>query len=287
MLTGVSVPVRGEATMRRSLTFLAAGLLAAGLAAVAGCTPEVSPEARQLLESGKGALRKGDGSSALRDLDAFLRDNSESRLAGEAYYYRGQARLASGDRPGARADLSRAAGLARDKLVRAEALLALGELTEETGDLAAAQRLYQQSVDDLELGQVPADEWLYRLGCALQKQGRWAEADPRFDRVIYLFAGTPLAREAQKKVRCAAWTIRVASLPDRDASAAAAAILAREGLPASVRETIEGSFGSESQPAARLAFAVQVGRYATYAQAAAALPEVRAKAPGAVIVETR
>ncbi len=253
-------------------------LAVAWLSAAVGCNGDVSPQARLLLAGGKEELRKGNHARALQDLDAFLREASGSRLAGEGYYYRGRAKLAGGDRAGAREDFTLAAGTLTDKSLAAEAMLALGRLTEESGDLPSAERLYRQCLEKLELGQRPGDEALLCLGMVLQKQGRWAEADAPLDRLIHVFAGSPRAEEAGRRVRCTAWTIRAALLPARPVAAEAADALARAGLPAAVREVIEGG---------RLAFSVEVGRYSVYAQAYAALGEVRAHAAKAEIVETR
>ena len=283
---------------RPSARFAMLPLLASAL--LAGCGRDVSPEAWALLEGGKDAFRTGDNPAAVGKLDAFLKDNAGSKLAGEAYFFRGRARLAMGDRGGAGADLAQAAALLQDKLMAAQSLVYLGEIVEEGGDLAGAERLYRQGLDKLELGQKPADDALYRLGGVIQKQGRWADADLPLDRLIYLFHDSPLARQAERKVRCAAWTIRTAVFFDRPAAAAAAEELARAGLVATIREVLEeervsaasaasqtSTTSAPSQSGKRLAFWVQVGRYANYAQAAAALPAVRAKAKDAAIVETR
>jgi TolA-binding protein len=269
---------------QRSALLLA--LLLAAAAGACGCAGEVGPAPRRFLKGAEEAYLRGENERALGDLNIFLKEFSGSRLAGEAYYYRGMSRLALEDRSGARADLTQAAGLLPDRLLAAQAMLSLGELTEEAGDLGAAERLYRQSVEKLDLGQTPADEALFRLGGVLQKQGRWADADLPLDRLIYLFAGAPLAEKARRKVRCTAWTIRDGTTSDRPAALEAAAKLTKAGLPATVREMLEGD-ASEGRPSARLTFAVEVGRYPTYAQAAAALPAALAKAKDAVITETR
>ena len=249
------------------------------IAAAGGCTNDLGPQAVQLLESGKAAVQAGDAAAGRRDLDAFLKDHSESRLAGEAYCYRAKARLALGDRAGARADFTQAAGLLQDKMLAAQSLLALCAMAEEDSDLPAAERMARQAVERLDLGQKPADEALWRLGCLLQKLGRWEEADTRLDRLIYLFPDTPQAHDATKRVRSTAWTIRLAVLPDRPAAAAEAQRLARQhGLAASVREDLVDG---------RLVFRVEADRYATYEQAVAALPAARARTPDAAVVPTR
>jgi TolA-binding protein len=261
-------------------------LLLASAVGAGGCEG-VGPGPRRLLKGAEEAYLRGEHEKADDDLTLFLKDHANSRLAGEAYYYRGMARLAMGDKGIARSDLIQATGLLADRLLAAQAMLSLGELIEESGDLPAAERLYRQSVDKLDLGQKPADEALFRLGTALQKEGRWADADLPLDRLIYLFPGTPLSADALKKVRCTAWTIRAATLPDGRSAVEAAAALGKAGLPATVREMLEAGPASSSQPVAHLTFAVEIGRYATYALAAAALGPAQAKAKEAVIVETR
>lgn len=251
----------------------------AALSAGAGCNGDVSPEARLLLEAAGDAYRAGDNQQAVQKTDAFLKDNSRSRQAGEAYYYRGRARLALGDRAGAAADLNQAAASAQDKAIQADSLLVLGNLALDAGDASSAERLYRQSLEKDEAGRKPSDETLYRLGCLLQKQGRWQEADLQFDRLIYFFDGTDLAAQAGRKVRSTAWTIRTGTYAARaDAQQAGAALGLAGPLAAATREVLEDG---------RLMFAVQAGRFATYDQASAALPGVRARAKDAEVAETR
>ena len=244
----------------------------------AACNGPLTPEAEKLLESGRLAYKQGDDNGAVRKMDLFLKDWAKSRQADEAYYYRGLAKYRTHNLPGAREDLQAALDRTRRKAVRVGAMVALGDLADDTDDTAAAEKVYLDVLKDIDRDKKPADHVCYRLGCTLQRQGRWKDADAYFDKVIYLFNGTELAGRAQQHVRCKAWTIQAGAFEAKPRADAAAAALRREGLDAS------------SQPALRdgkPVFLVNVGRYPTFRQAAADLSKVRRHCNDAFVTTTR
>ena len=265
--------------MRKTTWFL---VCCWSVSCAAGCNGRLSQEAERLLDAGKLAYQSGDDGGAVRTMDLFLKDNAGSRRAEEAYYYRGLAKYRMRNLGAARADFQEALDRARSDAVKAAAMIALGDLAYDTNDLAVAEKMYADVLKRMEAEKIsdkaPADHVYYRLGCTLQRQGRWYEADSHFDRVMYLFAGTELARRSELHVRCTAWTIQAAAFTDKSGADATAAALRSRDFPV------------ETQPALRdgkLVFLVCVGRYATFAQAEPNLPRVRRHYGDAFITTTR
>jgi tetratricopeptide (TPR) repeat protein len=252
--------------------------LAVALAALAGCNAQLTPEARRLLQAGKLAYEKGEDRQAVRHLDAFLADNARSRRADEALYYRGLARYRLGELPAAREDLAAALDRTRHKTLRLGARVALGDLAYDSDDMPGAEAHYRSALEDAQEREPPLDHVHYRLGSVLQRQGRWADADLHFDRVIYLFEGSELAQRAARRVRCRAWTVQAGAYSNKAGAEAAAADLRRAGAEAAVVAGREGG---------GLIFRVLVGRHAGYEEALAALPAVRRRRPDAFVTPVR
>lgn len=247
--------------------------------ALTGCGgPQVSPEAMQLLQTGQDDYRGGNNTAAVEHLSAFLDQNPRSSVSDLAFYYRGRAKFRASDLAGARADLSQAAIMTRDKGLRASASILLGDIALRHNDLVAAEKMYRQAAENVDGPRPPLDYALLQLGCVLQRQGQWKQADAEFDRVIFLFDGQEAARLAGQRVRATAWTIYVAAQTDKPAAERLAASLAALKLPAAVRTTKKDR---------RLLFTVEVGRYNTYEEALGALPSAQAQEPAAAIIETR
>lgn len=245
---------------------------------VFGCNGQASPQALRLLAEGKQALLKGELQVAVSKMNVLLAEHARSRLAAEAYLVRGRARHRLADLDGAKADFGHAVALAADDAVRTQSLIALGDAAMQTADLPTAESAYRRAMEKIETGQKPADHVLLQLGCVLQRQGRWAEADLKFDRLIYLFDGSPQAKLAGRKIRSRAWTIFAGQFDDRRAAEKAAERLRDRKLDVSTREIHRQG---------RLAFVVEVGSFATYRQAAVAMGNVQPPLEQASIVETR
>jgi len=243
-----------------------------------GCGGPLSPQARQLLRAGYDVFEKGDYAAAIEKLSTFLRDNAGSSRADEAYYLRGLAKRRTDDPGGAKDDLNSAIAATQNKELRAKALVALGDLAYEGDDMALAENMYRQALADIERGQKPSDHAHYRLGTVLQRQGRWTEADVQFDRVVYLFGDSQLARLAARRTHCTAWTIQAGAYADKRRADLAAKRLRDKKLPAVSRATLR-----DGKPL----FLVLVGRFASYEQAAAALGRTKERRPDAFIVTTR
>lgn len=256
-------------------------IIVAGIAAAmaAGCGGEISPQARQALQNGYDAYRGGDDAAAVRILDEFILWNNDTARTAEAYYLRGLARYRLKQTDTAGKDFQAAAEKATEPSVRAHAMAALGDLAYDRDDALQAERLYRQALADTPRGTSPADQAHYRLGCLLQQQGRWAEADLQFSRVMYLFKESPLARLSADRLHAVAWTIQAGLYADKSQAVAKAQQFRAEPLAAQARAVLGGD--------GQTAYAVQVGRYSTIEQARSQLAAVRVRCKDAVIITMR
>ncbi len=243
-----------------------------------GCNGQLPPRAEEILSSGYQAYENGDDREATRQMDIFLRDYDGYRGDDRAYYLRGLTRYRLKNLSGAKADLNAAISRSQDKALRAKALLALGDLAYGGGDMALAENMYRQALADIIVKEPPADKALYMLGCVLQRQGRWGDANVQLNKLIYHFPGSKAAGNAGRKVHCRAWTVQAGAFHNKRHADASAGKLKAGGMSAK-REPIirEG----------QLWHVVHVGRYATYEQAAAALPGVRRYSKESFVTVTR
>lgn len=251
---------------RWTSAFSAPAALAVLAAACAGCDSSAGPEARKLLVMSSAAYEQGDDQAVLRHAGAFLTDHAATKEADVAYYLRGLAKYRLRDVGGSRADLQAALDRSQRRDVRVGALKALGDLAYEGGDVAAAEGMYSQALKDAEPRKPPEDELRYRLGCILQRRGQWEAADGHFDYVLHVYQATDVARRAEQRLRCRTWTIQAGAYARKALADAEAARLRRGGLAART---------GVLRPGSALQFAVHVGMYGTYDQAAAGLGDVR------------
>jgi len=248
------------------------------LLASAGCDGQpLTPEASRLLEAAITAYDQKLDAEAISKLDVFLADYSRMQRADEAYYYRGLAEYNLNRHDAAREDYQRAIDRTDREDLRGRALIGLGGIAYDEGDMAQAERMLMQSLDSLQRGQPPRDHALYRLGMVLQRQSRWEQADRYFNQLIGDFAGTELADRAGERVNARHWTVQAGVFESADESRNLSASLQREDLPAGLwRRMIEG----------KLLVYVQVGLYRTYEQAEQVLPAVRQICPESFITVT-
>jgi len=243
-----------------------------------GCDGYLSPQGKELLAAGSAAFNRSDYEDSVRYLDTFLKDHSKSRGADEAYFVRGLAKYKLKDPAGAESDLKEALNQTKLNHIRVHALNALGDLAWDKNDMALAENMYREALDNVREDQRPTDHSRYRLGCVLQRQGAWSDADLQFDRVIHFFGDSELGKLAARRVRCRAWTIQVGAFQDKALADAVARRFRARNLPATVHDVIE-----QGQ---RLSL-VHVDRYATYPQAASALETVKRHRPDAFVTPTR
>ena len=223
-------------------------------------------------------MAEGNYSQTIQRADEFLMTNARTAQSGRAYYLRGRAKALSHDTDGAMADLQTAIDQAKTKEVLAESYNAMGDVAYWRDDMALAENMYRRGLVYAEPHTPAAGHSNYRLGCVLQRQGRWSEADGALNKVIYHQAGTSLAGQASRRVHRDKWTIQVGAFSEKASADKNARQLAGRSLPAVARpESVDHS----------LLFVVQVGRYPTYEQAAADLVRVRTHQSQAFVTVTR
>jgi tetratricopeptide (TPR) repeat protein len=213
-------------------------------------------------------------------MEAFLKDNASSSVADRAYYLCGLARYRLGTLPqrqAAREDFAKALAKTKDSVVRANSHTALGDIAWEAGDMGEAEKMYRQALAYCEQDAPPADHAYYRLGCVLQRLGRWLDADGQFNRVVKFFPDSEFGARAGRRVHARRWTIQAAAYRAKKPAETFAETLRRQNLPAVCRVHLRGQ-----EPL----FVVEVGRYRTFEQAAAMLANVRQHERGAFITVT-
>jgi tetratricopeptide (TPR) repeat protein len=255
------------------------GLLALAAAFVlAGCNGAVSDAGRRWLETADAAYRRGDDAEAIRAAGEFLELHPRIQESGEALYIRGLALRRGGDTEAARADLEAAAELTRRPDLLARIHLALGEIAFQDARMPAAESHYRQVLELTPAAAPPADQALYRLGAALQWQGKWSEADYYFTRLRHFFDGTELARRAGDRIRARQWSIQAGAFAKSEPALRQRRRLSRAGLPARIDTDLRDG---------RLLRLVRVGAWPDYSAARARLAEVRAVVPGAYATVAR
>ncbi len=252
--------------------------IAMAAATMGGCESTLTPQARELLHAAEVTFADGEFSQTVEYADEFLKDYSRSTEASKAYFLRGRSKAMTHDGDGARADLAEAIDRASDGDVLAASHNALGDLAYWSDDMALAENHYRKGLSGIEPHTPPAGHGNYRLGCVLQRQGRWTEADVAFNKVIFHLPGSQLASKSSRRVHRDTWTIQVGAFSKKTTADQNAHDLTQRSFPAVARpESVDHS----------LLFIVQVGRYPTYEQASADLAEVRRLQHEAFVTVTR
>src|ERR1035437_3411845 len=104
------------------------------LAALGGCQEQTSLQALAALSAGRNAFEQGDYQAATRHMNEFLAQSPKSKVADEAYYYRGRSFYQLGDAAAAKVDMRQAVSLAADNELRASAMIVLGDLATDAND---------------------------------------------------------------------------------------------------------------------------------------------------------
>lgn len=208
--------------------------IAVAVAMLAGCNGAISPEGVRLLQSSDQAYRRGDDQAAIEAAGRFIDTYPRREESAEAYYIRALALKRLGKMDAAKADLTSAVGLSRDKDLQSRSCLALGEIAYAQGDMPAAEAEYRKVLELSPAAAPPCDQALYRLGSVLQRTGRWREADLCFSRLVNLFEGSDLARRASMRWRATKWSIQAGAFEEVEKARRAEQTLAGAGLAARI-----------------------------------------------------
>ncbi len=244
----------------------------------AGCNTAISPEAKGYLRSADTAFRRGDDQVAIKATSQFIRMYPRLEEAGEAYYIRGLARCREEQISAGKDDLRIALTLTKRKDLVALVHCRLGDMSYQSGEMAASEKHYRTALENVRPGAPPADEAMYRLGCILQREGRWREADLFFSKVVHFFEGTALAGRAADHSHAVQWSIQAAAMSEVASAKHLQGRLRHAGLNA--RTDLELKSG-------RVMRLVRVGSYRTYGQAQADLRRVRRIVSDAFITSAR
>ncbi len=244
-----------------------------------GCSDgTISPQAREHLDIGLRAYQAGDNRRAIAQADAVLSGGSQGSLAMQAYYLRGMAWYRLKDFDKSQNDLEQVDRKSNNTQLRVRAMDSLGEIAYLRDDMSRAKNYFDQVVELAGRGQRPVDHAHYRLGCILQRLGKWQDADVHFQRVIFLFGQSTLAKQARERVNGRKWTIQVGSYSERHNARNAAGLFSREKMKTYIEPSIRDG---------RMAFLLQVGRWENFEQAAGQLEAVRRMKADAFLQVTR
>jgi tetratricopeptide (TPR) repeat protein len=244
-----------------------------------GCSDDgLDPRSQEHLEASLASYRAGDNTATITQADAILAEHRRGETAMQAYYLRGMARYRLEQYDAARPDLEYVSRKTDDESLRIKALDALGELAYRQGRLAEAARDLLEVVEQILPSQKPADHAHFRLGCIRQKEGRWKDADVHFQRVMYYFSGSKLARRSRLRAGGRAWTVQLGSFGNRSGAAAEAKQLSADCGKVNVEPVMRNG---------KLVFLLQIGRWNQYSRAAAELSRIRKIKADAFLQVTR
>jgi tetratricopeptide (TPR) repeat protein len=244
-----------------------------------GCAMDpVSPEGRRALDASLAAYERGDDQAAIAQADQVLSESHKGPTAMQAFYLRGLSRYRLGKTDAARSDLETVYANTRSDDLKAKAADVLGELAYQRGDLKQAETYFRDVLATVDSNLTPADHAHFRLGVILQRRGQWTEADVHFQRVMYYFKGTELARQAAARAGGRKWTIQVGSFADKANAEQNAHAFQERDMTTFIEPVIRDG---------RLVYVLQVGRWQRDEGAEHLLPAVRELKSDAFIHVTR
>jgi tetratricopeptide (TPR) repeat protein len=243
----------------------------------AGCTEPAGQGAKNLLVDAAAAYDRDRSARVIELTDRYLLEYPGAPNRDEALYLRGMSHYRLGQFIHAEADLKRVLKETQKTSLRAFALTQMGEIAFQKGQLEQAEDFCRQAIAIAARGVAPSDKAHYRLGCALQRLGRWGQADVAFGHVMYLFGGSELARLASDRHGGRAWTVRAGTYERKEFAKAEASRLRQRGVPAQIDTAVRGD---------RLYYRIQVGRYESFDQALRSLPAVARHQPDAYVTVT-
>lgn len=199
-------------------------------------------------------IRGGRPADAEPRLEAFLEAEPKSIYAPEAHYLMGQALAAQGQHADAKKQLEKAIDDAKDRTLKALALLGRADCNMALRDFSLASRQYhwlETMYRDVKA--LPQDELMYKLGLATKNAGAPGTADYWFKQVIELYATGPYYEKAKLEhtafnpidpdVAPRVYSLGVSSFAKKEKAEAEADVLREKGYrDVQVIETTENSF---------------------------------------------
>jgi len=250
------------------MRFLATSMLA-GMLLVSGCRQDhsISPQTRDRIERAQSAYEAGQDDETLKLTTAVILEEGSGRGATKARYLRGLAKYRKGDLEGAMEDFREVYGSAFCEDLRIYSADALGEIMFRRGNLEKTIELFREVLRETQRSQKPRDHACYRLGCSMQRMGKWKEGAKYFYRLKYEFPESGLRVRAEKMARGQAWSIQAGAYRNQQVANTEAAKFSKAGFDVAVKPALD----SRDQ----LLYMVLIGRWNTYDSAAARLPAVK------------
>jgi TolA-binding protein len=240
-----------------------------------GCVSLPPLERQQLMKASRD-YSAGDTASATSTLDRIIRDYGQTAEIAEAYYIRGLCRFKTRKTKAAAVDFEHGISKSKRSDLTARCRASLAAIEFEKGDWKRAADLYAEAVGGLP-DVAPTDVVLLGAGIAMQRAGKWREADTQFARILNRFRNRPAAVDARRMSlwRHSYYSIQYGAYRDTDNAGRAVQALRRQGL-----EPTKEYLPRDGQTL----WVVMAGQYRTYDEARSALARARQQQAQATIV---
>ncbi len=214
--------------------------------------------AHPLLERAQQAYLEGRKDEALRLFRGYADGFARGDGLATARYWEGVILLERGRTQEAERALEIARHAVDARWLRANILIALGDVAFSRDAFEHAERLYRRALDIADPG-ARNDYALYRIGVARQRGGDWGGGRTSLERLVRVYPDSPLAAHARKRLAfpLSGFHLEIERYAEADRAAALERELERRGYPA--RRLHE--------PGALRPWSVWVGPYAAYADA--------------------
>lgn len=163
-----------------------------------GCS-RLTPEQSQWLHEAQVAYDSKQYSLTVEHTSRFLEQVLDEPETVRALYYKGLAEAYLGQREAACQDLGHAVTLTGYPELRWRAHAALGTLHFEEEDWGAAADQFALAAAGMPK-LPPRDVVLYRQGLALERAGRWSDAQAAYEQLFREFPESNIARAAQRRI---------------------------------------------------------------------------------------
>jgi tetratricopeptide (TPR) repeat protein len=239
-----------------------------------GCASLPPLERQQLMDASR-QYSAGDTASATGTLDRIIRDYGQTAEIAEAYYIRGLCRFKARQTKAAAEDFERGISKSKRADLTARCRASLAAIEFEKGDWKSAADLYGQAVGGLP-DVAPTDAVLLEAGIAMQRAGKWRDADTQFARILHRFRNRPVAADARRMSlwRHSYYSIQYGAYRDAENAGKAVQALRRQGL-----NPTKEYLPRDGQPL----WIVMDGQYRTYDETRAAIARIRKHQPQATI----
>jgi tetratricopeptide (TPR) repeat protein len=219
--------------MRSRIALVAVAMLCVGGCRIHQTLPRDPVAPHPMLARAEQAYLKGEHAEALRLFRGYADGFGAGDGVATARYWEGVILLERGMAAEARQPLELAHGAVRSRRVRAQVLMALGDVGFALDDYPGAIRRYQEALD-LQVPDARNDYAVYRLGVARQRAGDWGGGKSSYDVLVRDYPASALIPLARRRLDFPAsgFHIEVQRFTGEDRAAALERELERRGYPA-------------------------------------------------------